>query len=217
MKRLLVFFLLIVFPSVLFAQGMQDTSGENTTSTPLTASIVSTENTGFLSTTDTIKKLQAKRLEIEATVSLEEDRVFEEVQLAKNIETLLADADMLMKELTTLMSQRDVLLLDNSLSLSSEFDIKIEEKKSLVSKKIRSLAEALEFGTYTNETTFPELQKDFSSLRKVAQNTLFSYEKTLSTLEKERQDFIIQKQVELREIDREIDRLQNVQRNQLWQ
>jgi hypothetical protein len=72
------------------------------------------------------------------------------------------------------------------------------------------LAEKLDYGSYTFETSFSELQYAFSSLKRLTQNMLVVQDKNISEAEKKRQIFLEQKNQELSDININIERLEKI-------
>jgi hypothetical protein len=142
----------------------------------------------------------------------------EEVKRRDEIESLLTEIDVLLRESSKLTIQKNTIVYSGKdAELLPDIEEKIQEKQELASEKILSLATRLDFGSYTTDTPFLELQKDFSSLRRLTQNTLRSQEKLISDAEKKRADFIVQKSRELDEVNLEITRLEQIRTDQMSQ
>lgn len=212
MKRLLPFILSFFFFSSLFAQTLGNPVGDTNTTTSLQ------ENTSFITTGDNLKKLEAKRIELLSTLKLEKERVLEEVKRRDEIQSLLTGIDVLLREISKLTIQKNNLIYSGKdTDLIPDIEEQIQEKQELASEKILTLATRLDFGSYTTDTPFSELQKDFSSLRRLTQNILRSQEKVISDAEKKRSDFIIQKSKELDDVNLEITRLEQIRADQMSQ
>lgn len=176
------------------------------------------ENTGFITTGDNLKRLEARRIELLSTLKLEKERVLEEVKRRDEVQILLTDIDVLLRESSKLTTQKNTLIYSGKdANLLPDIEEKIQEKQELASEKILALATKLDFGSYTTDTPFSELQKDFSSLRRLTQNTLRAQEKVISDAESKRNDFITQKNKELDEVNLEITRLEQIRTDQMSQ
>lgn len=212
MKRLLIFICSFFFFSSLFAQSLSVSSWE----TPKTSSLQ--ENTSFITTGDNLKKLEAKRIELLSTLKLEKERVLEEVKRRDEMQSLLANIDVLLREISKLTIQKNTIIYSaKDTELLPDIEDKIQEKQEIASEKILALATRLDFGNYTSDTPFSELQRDFTSLRRLTQNILRSQEKAISDAEKKRTDFIAQKSKELDDVNLEITRLQQIRTDQMSQ
>lgn len=152
MRRFFLFlFCFSAMISPLWGQ-VPNTQSEEASVTPLK------ENTSFISTGDNLKRLEAKRIEILSTLRLEKERVLEEVKRRDEIQVLLSEIDVLLRESAKLTLQKNVLQDDEKIQ---ETDSQLQEKQALATEKILLLATRLDFASYTSDTPFSELQKDF--------------------------------------------------------
>lgn len=67
------------------------------------------------------------------------------------------------------------------------------------------------------DTSFTDLQKEFPTIKRLADNVLQGYDAEISEAEKKKNDTISQNKRELAEVTAEIDRLKNIQRDQILQ
>jgi hypothetical protein len=100
MKRLLAFILSFSFFFSAFAQNLSLLQSEQNSASSLQ------ENTGFIATGDNLKRLEAKRIELLSTLKLEKERVLEEVKRRDEIESLLTEIDVLLRESSKLTIQK---------------------------------------------------------------------------------------------------------------
>lgn len=134
------------------------------------------------------------------------------------MQSLLANIDVLLREISKLTIQKNTIIYSaKDTELLPDIEDKIQEKQEIASEKILALATRLDFGNYTSDTPFSELQRDFTSLRRLTQNILRSQEKAISDAEKKRTDFIAQKSKELDDVNLEITRLQQIRTDQMSQ
>lgn len=212
MKRLLLVIFSFFFVFSISAQSFSLIQKEENSTSSLQ------ENTGFITTGDNLKRLEAKRIELLSTLKLEKERVLEEVKRRDEVQILLTDIDVLLRESSKLTTQKNTIIYSGKDSnLLPDIEEKIQEKQEIASEKILTLATKLDFGSYTTDTTFSELQKDFSSLRRLTQNTLRAQEKVISDAENKRNEFIAQKSKELDELNLEIIRLKQIRTDQVSQ
>lgn len=212
MKRFLLSIFFFSFVFSVFAQSLPSVHKEE--------NIVSSlqENTGFITTGDNLKRLESKRIELISTLRLEKERVLEEVKRRDEIQLLLTEIDVLLRESSKLTTQKNTIIYTGKdADILPDIEEKIQEKQEIASEKILTLATRLDFGSYTTDTPFSELQKDFSSLRRLTQNTLRAQEKVISDAEKERTDFIAKKNKELDDVNLEIARLEQIRSDQVSQ
>jgi flagellar hook-basal body complex protein FliE len=96
---------------------------------------------------------------------------------------------------------------------------KLIEDKDTVQKDIVvlfvSVANALDAGPFTEETTISDIQKEYPAFKKIAQNKIKAYEADLEKAENVREEFIIQKEKELNQITLDIERAKYVKQTQL--
>ena len=201
MRRILLFLSLLSFLSFwVFAQ--------NVSNSPI---FPSAENTTFVNATDDLDTLKMRKLEVTATIKLEKERVLDEVKKKNAIQGLIVEIDVLLREIAKYSLQKSVLTFDEeNQSQIIEIDFQLKSKQSLAVQKILSLAEKLEYGSYDSNTIFPQLQYEFSSLKRLAQNMLVVQDKNIAESEKKRQVFLEKKNQELYEININIDRLQEI-------
>jgi len=206
MKRFLIILSLLI-SGHLFAQNMIPGIQNQESIVTLTNS------SSFTTTSDSIKKLEARKIELFSTIKLEKERIIDEVKNRNETQQLLADIDVLLRESSQLTLKK------NSLHSEELKDIEksLLEKQAAASVKIMSLATKLDFGAYNADTSFLELQKDFPSLRRLAQNTLRAQDKIINDAEKKKNDLITEKNKELSEIENEINRLGQIRREQISQ
>lgn len=144
--------------------------------------------------------------------------MLEEVKRRDEIQSLLAGIDVLLREISKLTIQKNTIIYSGKdADLLPNIEEQIQEKQEIVSEKILTLATRLDFGNYTSDTPFSDLQKDFSSLRRLTQNILRSQEKVISDAEKKRDEFIAQKSKELDDVNLEITRLEKIRTDQMSQ
>jgi hypothetical protein len=149
MKRFLIIFSLFISVH-LFAQGMiPGVSNQD--------NLANQANTSSEVISDSIKKLEARRIELLSIIKLEQEKVIDEVKNRDEIQQLLADIDVLLRESSQLTLQKNTVHSEEFKGVEKV----LSEKQSSASLKILNLATKLDFGTYNAGTSFSELQKDF--------------------------------------------------------
>ena len=133
MFRRLFLILLILSTATVFA--------ETTASDAVGMSAMSlNQNTTFLSTGDTIKKLEAHRLEINSTLALEQQKVLEEVRQRDAVQNTLNDIDILLKEWSQInLKKIELTLLEEAINSSPELEKvtkELETRQSALAQKI---------------------------------------------------------------------------------
>ena len=177
------------------------------------------ETSGVVATEDTLKNLTSKKIELESIISLEKTRVLDE---AKKRDTLKQDLSSIESGLQTWQELSEKMNQDVSrgiLAAASDEVKKLVENQDAVQKDIvilfMNVASALDTGPFTEETTISDIQKEYPALKKIAHNKLKSYEDDLKKAEKSREEFITQKQNELKQINLDIERAKYVKQSQL--
>ncbi len=140
-RRLFLFIFLSFIALPIFAEDM---SGA--------VDVVSTnslnQNTSFLSTGDTIKKLEAHRIELNSTIQLEQSRILDEVKERNLIQDTLSDIDTLLKEWSQLNLRKiELSLAQDPSGAKSDFEKiskDLEAKQALLANKIIILSQALD-------------------------------------------------------------------------
>lgn len=207
MRRFLLFLFLLPLSFSVFAQN---------TTTPVTSEEVSIEGQSFVDATQNLEALKDRQLVLISTINLEKERVLDEVKKKTEIQSLVSEVDVLLREIAKYSIQKSVLSYENeNQSQFKEIEVQLAEKKTLASQKILLLAAKLDYGSYDSETSFGELQTGFSSLKKLANNTLIAQETKIKEAENKRQLFLEQKNKELDEINLNIERLQEIRSHKI--
>lgn len=209
---LLVTLFSLTFP--LFADG--DVSGSVDAIDTSTLS----QNTSFLSTGDTIKKLDARRIELTSTITLEQNRVLDEVKERDLIQNTLHDIDILLKEWSQINMQKIELSLSSSDASSTKINLEkvtkdLDAKQAALANKIVVLSQALDVGPFSNSTPFIDLQRELPTLRKLARKNIEDSAFSIAVAEKKHNDFIESKKKELEAVNVELERLRQVRNIQL--
>jgi len=208
MRRFLVFLSLFLFSLPLVFS--QDTSSQLSASISL---FPSHEKTAELSPTDTLKKLKQKQLEIISIMSLEKQRIFDEVGKKSEIQTLLESIESSLTERARYLSQKS--LYDSTEEiLIREIDLIIQGKETEISQKIMTLAGILGY-EIDNSQIFDQLLADYPSLKTLTQTAINTHEANIDIAEKKRQDFLDQKNKELGEINTNIEHFQELRSHQI--
>ena len=209
---LLVTLFSLTFP--LFADG--DVSGSVDAIDTSTLS----QNTSFLSTGDTIKKLDARRIELTSTITLEQNRVLDEVKERDLIQNTLHDIDILLKEWSQINMQKIELSLSSSDASNAKINLEkitkdLDAKQAALANKIVVLSQALDVGPFSNSTPFIDLQRELPTLRKLARKNIEDSAFSIAVAEKKHNDFIESKKKELEAVNVELERLRQVRNIQL--
>lgn len=180
---------------------------------------VSQEATGVVATDTNLKNLLSKKTEIESVISLEKSRVLEE---AKKRDTLKQNLSTIETWLETWEDIWEKVNADTSrgiLSAASDEIKKLVDDQEKVQQDVVLLfvnvANELDVWPFTEKTTIADIQKIYPTLKKIANNTLDSYESDLKNAEHARDEFITQKGNELEQINLEIERAKYVKKTQL--
>ncbi len=206
-RRLFLSITLLFFTLPLFAEDM---SGS--------VDVVSTnslnQNTSFLSTGDTIKKLEARRIELNSTINLEQNRVLDEVKKRDVIQNTLSDIDNLLKEWSQLNIQKIELSLsphpENVKNDLEKVTKDLETKQASLANRIIVLSQALDAGPFSTSTPFIDLQRELPALRKLARKNIDDSAMVIAVAEKKHNDFIESKKKELEAVNVELERLRQV-------
>lgn len=210
MRKLLLFIVLFCHLSLLtFAQTA--VLGTSISAEPIS------ENKGFVATTQDLDALKIRQVELSSTIKLEKERVLDEVKKKNEIQSLLTEIDILLREVANFSIQKSVLINeDDSQAQVKDITEQLANKKSTALQKMLLLANKLDFGSYESDVSFSELQADFPSLKRLATNTLIAQEKKISEAEGKRQLFLEQKNKELEEVVVNIERLQEIRSHQIY-
>lgn len=106
------------------------------------------QNTTFLSTGDTIKKLEAHRLELNSTIALEQQKVLDEVRQRDVIQNTLNDIDVLLKEWSQInLKKIELTLSSDTVYAAPELEKvtkELEIRQSALAQKILTLSALLD-------------------------------------------------------------------------
>lgn len=80
-----------------------------------------------------------------------------------------------------------------------------------------ALSRVLSFGPLSPDTPFADLQKDFPTMKHLADNALREYDISIAESEKKKKEALTAQQLELDSIASEINRLQQVRHDQIIQ
>lgn len=150
-------------------------------------------NSSFISTGDHIKKLEARRTEILSSLKLEKPEVHDIVKKKTTLAKIVSDIESLLQDWSQLsinkiqLSARTDLTVDESSQLKN-LSIELEAKQSDISQKMLSLSRALSFGPLSPDTPFADLQKDFPTMKHLADNTLREYDVAIADSEKKKKE-----------------------------
>ncbi len=103
-------------------------------------------------------------------------------------------------------------------SASDEIKKLVDERDKLQKDVVTvfiDVANSLDAGPFTQDTTVSDVQKQYPAIKKIAQNKLKDYESEVKDAEKSREDFILQKQKELDQVSLDIERAKYVKQSQL--
>lgn len=211
-RRLFLFIFLSFIALPIFAEDM---SGA--------VDVVSTnslnQNTSFLSTGDTIKKLEAHRIELNSTIQLEQSRILDEVKERNLIQDTLSDIDTLLKEWSQLNLRKiELSLAQDPSGAKSDFEKiskDLEAKQALLANKIIILSQALDVWPFSSNTPFIDLQRELPTLRKLAHKNIADSNVSIALAEKKHDDFVQSKKKELEAVNVELERLKQVRNIQL--
>lgn len=217
MRRYLLIFLLLTFSGAFASVSVWGiTVGTDSSDTSLSG------NSSFISTGDHIKKLEARRTEILSSLKLEKPEVHDIVKKKTTLAKLVSDIESLLQDWSQLsinkiqLSARTDLTMDESSQLKN-LSIELEAKQSDISQKMLGLSRALSFGPLSPDTPFADLQKDFPTMKHLADNTLREYDVAIADSEKKKKETWAAQQLELDSIASEINRLQQVRHDQIIQ
>lgn len=176
------------------------------------------QNTGFLATGDTIKKLEARRLEITSTLALEEQKVLDEVKERDAIQNTLGDIDVLLKEWSQInLKKIEITLATDTTQTSPELEKitkELEIRQAALAQKILALSTLLDVGPFSANTPFIDLQRELPTLRKLARQNIENSTEAIALAEKKQNDFIQSKRKELESINVELEKLKQVRNAQ---
>ena len=173
----------------------------------------------MVSVTDTIKKLETKKLELESYIRLEKSRPLEEIKKQDVFRKNLADLEAGMKSWKTLT---DAISPNNSIGVyaSATEEIKnLVDERDILQEKIISLlaniSNELDTGPFTAETNFQDIQKGYPLILKKAQDRAQSYEIDVKNAEKTRENSLLLKQQELNQVNLDLERAKLVKKSQI--
>jgi len=180
---------------------------------------VQKETSWVLSTDDTLKNLTSKKLELESIISLEKNRILEE---AKKRDMLAQNLSSIEEWINTWQEISKKVNSDASrgiFSAASDEIKKLIDDKEKVQKDVVLLfvhiANILDVWPFTEEATIADIEKEYPTVKKIADNALKIYDDDLKKAEQSRDDFINQKEKELEQITLEIERAKYVKKSQL--
>lgn len=179
-------------------------------------------NSSFISTGDNIKKLEARRTEILSSLKLEKPEVQDIVKKKTALAKLVADIESLLQDWSQLsinkiqLSARTDLTVDESSQLKN-LSTELDAKQNDISQKMLALSRVLSFGPLSPDTPFADLQKDFPTMKHLADNALREYDISIAESEKKKKEALTAQQLELDSIASEINRLQQVRHDQIIQ
>lgn len=127
------------------------------------------DDAGLTNAANALKKLQAKRIELLSVIRLEQERVLEGVEYRDEIQTLLAEIDVLLRESANLTLRNNDISFDKT---SEELQLKLRDVQTQAITKMLMLAQKTEYPAYASSTTFPEGQRMFPLLRAHALDVL---------------------------------------------
>lgn len=92
--------------------------------------------------------------------------------------------------------------------------VELASREQDISESIIQLSELLDFGPFSENTAFSELQKEFPTMKKMSENVLNGYDISIAEFEKKKNELLVQNKTELDAINMEIERLKQVRREQ---
>ena len=184
-----------------------------------TESGVVKETSWVVATDDTLKNLSSKKIEIESIISLEKTRILDEAKKRDALEQNISTIEAGLQTWQDISEKMNHGVSRGILASASDEIKKLVEDKDAVQKDIVvlfvSVANALDAGPFTEETTISDIQKEYPALKKIAQNKIKAYDADLKKAENAREEFIIQKEKELNQITLDIERAKYVKQTQL--
>lgn len=172
-----------------------------------------------VATSDTLKTLTSKKIEIESIISLERTRILDEARKRDALQKNISDIESGLKKWDNLSETMSDNASHGVLASATDEVKKLIEERDKLQKDISTIfidvANSLDAGPFTKDTTVPDIQKQYPAIRKIAQNKLKAYEVNVKKAEKTREDFILQKQKELEEVSLDIERAKYVKQSQL--
>lgn len=137
------------------------------------------DDAGLATAGDNLKKLQAKRIELLSIIRLEQERVLDEVKYRDQLQTLLLQIDVLLRESAKLTLARDALgrsgVIDEDRSRELSQEIRNIQTQAIDTMLI--LVRKTDYTGYSSSTTFLEGQRGFPALRLHAEKILLAQEK----------------------------------------
>lgn len=152
-------------------------------------------------------------------ILLEKNRVIEEAKKRDTLKQNMEDMEVKLKTFAELSDKMGASISQENSSSATDKIKKIFDDRAVIQKQtvllFVGITNMLDAGPFTEKTTVQDIQKQYPSIKKIAQNTIESYENDIRAAEETRDDFIAQKQKELNQITRDIEQAQFIQRNQL--
>lgn len=139
-----------------------------------------------------------------------------------DLKKLISDTEELFKEWSTMSLQKIELsgkidIADSDREVLRNLSDELKNKETLIAQKILNLSQMLDFGPFSLETPFSELQKEFPTIKRLGTQAIQKYENQIAEEEKKKDETTLQKRKELQAITLEIDKLKRVQRDQILQ
>jgi len=186
---------------------------------PSAVSWVVQETSGVVATNDALKNLTSKKIELESIISLEKSRTLEEAKKRDALEQNLSTVETGIRTWQDISEKVNEDVSRGILAVASDEIQKLIEDREKVQQDVVLLfvhvANALDVWPFSAETTMADIQKEYPTLKKIAQNKLELYETDLKKAETTREEFIAEKEKELEQIFLDIERAKYIKNTQL--
>lgn len=148
-------------------------------------------------TSDALKKLLDKKIELESVLAHEKNRVLDEEKAYNELKKDIWAVEEKMKERNQILEKiHPTISSEVFLSAPEDIDALIQ-KKEILEKEILallvSLSPRIDGGPFYPDMPIEEVERQFAAVRKVANNSLHAYELIMKKAQKERDDFIVLK------------------------
>jgi hypothetical protein len=214
MRRILIF---IACFSVFFATfGQVSDTGVNTTST-YSVSATTVQNNGFIATGDMLKKLEAKRIELNSKIKIEENRIVHGINERDALQSQMGEIDLLIQKWTELNQVRidttenqDQDIFVNQPNITNQIEI-----EQIIVSKIISFSEKIGYSGIFPGMSFSDLMTKIPTIREsyIKQNDTLTT--AIDEAQNRKESIISQYQNELTEVTLEIDRLKHTRNYQI--
>ena len=171
--------------------------------------VILSQNTGFISTGDTIKKLEARKIELTSTLDLETHQVFDDATKRDELQNLVNEIQASLdawSRLTTVKPWTQP---------QTQSAAQIVALQKSLTEKILLLSHLLDVGPFSENTSYAELQHELPTLQKLAQKKIADYTTSLQSEQKTQNDLIDQQKKELDAVNREVTGLNEVRNVQI--